>query len=87
MGSKTFEGVWFITYAHDHAPPHVHGFYAESVVIVELLAGGMVRKADRWDAVVPANAKRSDIRHILDAAAKHSASLLELWEKMHGPAS
>jgi hypothetical protein len=25
MGSKTFDGVWFISFSRDHPPPHVHG--------------------------------------------------------------
>jgi hypothetical protein len=87
VGSKTFDGVWFISYAHDHPPPHVHGFYAKTEVLVDLLPGGKVRKSNRADAVTPSNAKRSDVRRILDVAARHAAELHELWEKMHGPAS
>jgi hypothetical protein len=28
VGSKTFDGVWFMAYTKDHLPPHVHAFYA-----------------------------------------------------------
>ena len=84
MGSKTFDGVWFVAYSHDHLPPHVHGRYAETTVIVDLLANGMTGRSRRRDAVRPANAKRSDVQRILTVAAAHAAELHELWEKTHG---
>ena len=87
MGSKTFDGVWFISYSDDHPPAHVHGSYAETVVIVDLLAGGTTGQSARGDAVQPANAKRGDVRHILKTAESHAAELLALWEKTHGSAS
>ncbi|HEX9118992.1 MAG TPA: hypothetical protein VF840_00480 [Terriglobales bacterium] len=39
--------------------------------------------ADRVDAIRPSNAKRSDVRKVLNVAARHFEELLELWEKMH----
>jgi len=84
VGSKTFDGVWFISYAHDHLPPHVHGAYAETVVIIDLLPNGIVRKADRWNAITPRNAKSSDVKKILDVAAENAEALWKLWETMHG---
>jgi hypothetical protein len=35
-GSKTCDGVRFVAYPKDHPPPHVHGSYAETEVILEL---------------------------------------------------
>jgi hypothetical protein len=87
VGSKTYDGVWFAAYSHDHPPPHVHGRYAGVQLIVDLLPDGKVRESVRWDAVVPANGKRSDVRHILAVAARHVIELMELWEKTHGTAS
>ena len=87
MGSKTFDGVWFVAYSHDHLPPHVHGRYAETEVIIDLLPVGTVRRSRRWDSVEPANAKKSDIRRILEVAAAHAAELRQLWEKTHGSTS
>jgi len=84
VGSKTFDGVWFISFAEDHLPPHVHGRYGETTVIVELLPGGMVARSTRKKSVIPTNAKRSDVRKILKAALDHAAELHELWETMHG---
>jgi hypothetical protein len=55
--------------------------------VVDLLADGKVAKSARRDAVRPANAKRSDVRRTLDAAAAHAVELNELWEAMHGQAS
>lgn len=84
MGSKTFDGVWFISFSLDHAPPHVHGTYAETTVIVDLMADGLVAQSERRDAVKPANAKRSDVRRILKVAEDHAAELWQLWETTHG---
>jgi hypothetical protein len=36
------------------------------------------------DAVQPGNAKRSDVKKILNAAALHFEELAALWEEMHG---
>jgi acyl dehydratase len=47
MGSIRFEGVRFAAYSNDHDPMHVHGFYAEVEVIVELRRDGTVLLADR----------------------------------------
>ena len=84
MGSKTFDGVWFVSFSRDHLPPHVHGYYAETTVIVELRDDGTTCPADRRDWVQPDDAKRSDIRHILSVAAEHGTELRQLWEKAHG---
>ena len=83
MGSKAFEGVTFRAYPNDHEPRHAHGFYAEVEVIVDLKRDGMVALADRTDAVRPSNGSKSDVRHILEIAAKHFAELVALWEKHH----
>ncbi len=87
MGSKTFDGVWFISFSDDHLPPHVHGKYAETEVLIDLLPDGTVVKSERGDAVRPINAKRSQIRRILRVAAENAAELHEIWEKMHGSPS
>lgn len=87
MGSKTFDGVWFISFSRDHPPPHVHGRYGGVQVIVDLLPDGTVGRSSRWDAVTPSNGKRSDVRRILNMAAEHVGELTELWEKTHGTAS
>jgi hypothetical protein len=83
VGSKTFDGVWFVAYSHDHPPPHVHGFYAEAEVLVELV-NGTIRLAQRPRPVRPPKAKRSDVNHILRTAAKHTAELMELWRIING---
>ena len=78
MGSKTFDGVWFIAYVHDHLPPHVHGKYAGIEVLIELLDDG-VRIARRRDPIRPANAKRSHVTRILNTAGAYEAELKALW--------
>jgi hypothetical protein len=76
-------GVRFRIHPQDHEPIHAHGRYAETVVIVEVCADGSVRLADREDAILPSDAKRSDVRKILEAAAEHSMEIVAVWERMH----
>jgi hypothetical protein len=82
VGSLRFDGVLFIAYSNDHPPRHVHGFTGETEAIVDLRLNGAVALAERDDAVQPANAKRSDVKKILNAAALHFEELAVLWEAM-----
>jgi hypothetical protein len=84
MASIRYEGVRFTAYTMDHEPRHVHGFYADVEVIVDLCANGKVTLAYRSDAIRPSNASKSDVRHVLTVAAKHFEELVLLWEKHHG---
>jgi hypothetical protein len=84
MGSLRFEGVWFLAYPKDHEPSHVHGFYGEVRVVVDLLPGRKVRVSGRADAVTPSNGSKADVRHILGVAAKHVDELTALREKNNG---
>jgi Domain of unknown function (DUF4160) len=84
MGSIRLDGVRFVAYTMDHEPRHVHGFYAEVEVIVDLRLDGKVSLANRTDAVKPGNGSKSDIRHVLTVAAGHFDDLVSLWEKHHG---
>ena len=84
MGSLCFDGVRFTVYTMDHKPRHVHGFYAEIEVIVDLRRDGMVALANRSDAIRPSNGSKADARHVLTVAARHFDELVSLWEKHHG---
>jgi hypothetical protein len=84
MGSIRFDGVRFAAYTMDHEPRHVHGFYADIEVIVDLRADGKVSLANRTDAIRPGNGSKSDIRHVLSVAAGHFDELAVLWERHHG---
>ena len=84
MGTKTIAGVWFICFAHDHTPRHVHAKYAGIEVVLEICRDGSIRVADRPDHVTPRNAKRSSVRHVLRVAKSSAPALLLLWETMHG---
>ncbi len=86
MGSIRFGGVLFVIYSNDHPPRHVHGFAGETEAIVDLRLDGTVAIAMRDDAIRPANAKRSDVKKILKAAALHFEELAALWEEIHGKA-
>jgi len=84
MGSIRFDGVRFTAYTMDHEPRHLHGFYAEVEVIVDLREEGTVSLANRTDAIRPSNGSRSDVRHVLTTAARHFEELVSLWEEHHG---
>jgi hypothetical protein len=62
----------------------VHARYAETVVILELLTDGAIRIADREDAVMPLNAKRSDVKKIFSAACESYYEMIAIWERMQG---
>ena len=83
MVSLRVSGVRFVAYSNDHPPRHVHGFAGDTEAIVELRFDGTVALARRDDAVRPANAKRSDVKKILRAAAGHFEELAALWEAIH----
>jgi len=84
VGSVRFDGVRFVAYPQDHEPVHVHGFYAEVEVIVDLReAAREVALAGRTDAIRPGNASRSDVKHILQVAATHFDDLILLWREAH----
>jgi hypothetical protein len=82
--SIRFGGVRFVVYSNDHPPRHVHGFHGETEAIVDLRRDRTVALAKRTDVVRPANAKRSDVKKILRAAAKRFDQLAALWEAIHG---
>jgi hypothetical protein len=84
VSSLKWGGVSFRAYPQDHEPRHVHAFFAGCEAIVDLRADGTVALADRWDALNPANAKRSDLRKILSLAAEHFEELVAIWEAMRG---
>jgi hypothetical protein len=84
MGSIRLDGVRFVVYSNDHLPRHVHGFTGEVEVVADLLLSGEVKLAERKDCVRPGNAKRSDVRKVLEVAAKYFEELVALWEEKHG---
>lgn len=76
-------GVRFYVYPQDHGGRHVHGLYGGAEVIVDLREDGMVVLAARKDCIQPGNAKRSDVRKILETAAEAFEKLATAWEDMH----
>jgi hypothetical protein len=82
--SLRFGGVRFVAYSNDHPPRHVHGFSGDTEIIVDLRNDGYIALANRDDAIRPANAKRSDVKKVLKAAARHFDELAALWEKARG---
>jgi hypothetical protein len=86
VGSILFGGVRFVAYANDHLPRHLHGFYAEAEVIIDLCADHTVALANRKNAIRPSNSKKSHVKKILIVAANNIEALIELWEDIHGKA-
>jgi hypothetical protein len=84
MASLRFNGVRFVAYTMEHAPRHVHGFYADVEVIIDLRQDGKLSLANRTDAIRPGNESKTDVRHVLTVAAKYFDELVSLWEKHHG---
>lgn len=82
MGSIKVGSIWLFVFTDDHPPPHAHGFYAGIEVIVEFVDGKAII-ARRSNPIVPANAKRSDVRKILGAAQLHAETLLRMWREIH----
>lgn len=82
--SLRFGGVRFLVYSNDHPPRHIHGFASETEAIVDLRSDRTVALANRADAIRPANAKRSDVKKILRAAAANFDELVALWESIYG---
>jgi hypothetical protein len=62
----------------------VHSFFGETEVVIDLLVDGNVDLASRVDAIRPANARRADVRRVLNVAAEHFEALVALWESIHG---
>ena len=79
-----FDGVRFQVFSHDHAPAHAHGSYGSMVMVVELVAHGTVRV--RRGSMQPTNAKRRDVKKVLNTARANYDYLVDLWEKTHGKA-
>jgi hypothetical protein len=76
-------GVIFQVFPYDHKPRHVHGLYAGTEVIIDLLDDRAVALSDRVGAIAPANAKRNDVKKMLRVARDHFGELVAAWEKMH----
>lgn len=83
MSSIRIGGIVFQIFPADHEPRHVHALYGNVVVVVDLRYDRAVALSNRADAIAPANAKRSDIKKILTAAAEHFDELIAAWEKLH----
>jgi len=83
VGSYQFDGVTFRVYPEDHDPPHCHGRYQGVTAILELGSDGRVRLANRKDVLLPGDAKRNHVRHILYVAQVHLEDLMELWKEAH----
>ena len=69
-------------YPRDHIPRHTHGLTGDAEVIIDLRNDPTVAIADRHDAI-RGNAKKNDVRKVLQAAAENFDRLVDDWEQMH----
>lgn len=83
MSTLRIRGVWFRIRPHDHEPVHAHGYYGETIAIVEFWPNGTVALASRKGRLIPRDAKRSDVRKILNAAEEGFDSIVAIWERMN----
>ena len=74
VGSLTFEGIRFQVYSRDHPPPHAHGFYGPTLVVIEFADSENI--GIRAGSIQPPNAKRSDVRRVVNAAVEHYPELM-----------
>ena len=61
---------------------HTHGLIGDAEVIIDLRNDRTVAIAERHDAI-RGNAKKSDVRKVLQAAAENFDRLVDAWEPMH----
>ncbi|WP_128913264.1 DUF4160 domain-containing protein [Granulicella sibirica] len=83
MGSVRFDGIVFFVFTRDRAPPHVHAYYGDLTVILELREEGGVWIADRSDALEPRDPKKNEVRRVLRCARANEEALRELWRRTH----
>jgi len=73
------DGLRFVIWPNDHAPPHVHVFSAEAEVKINLgELGGYPRLIENR------RMKKSDVAKALKAAFDHRSALLRKWSEFHG---
>jgi hypothetical protein len=84
LSSVRFGGVRFRIFPQDHSPVHAHGRYADTKAVIVFLGNRTVEIADRDDAIIPRDAKESDVRTILRAAREHYDEIMAVWERMQG---
>jgi hypothetical protein len=82
VGSLSFDGVRFQIYSDDHEPRHAHAWCSSTMVVVEFSNPEDIHI--RRASLQPPNAKRRDIRRILDTAEEHLPELMQMWETTHG---
>ncbi len=84
MGSLRYRSFRFVAYSNDHLPGHIHAFFEEAEVIVDLRQNRPVAIADRANAYSPKNLNMVKLKRVLNAAADNFDQLVALWEDVHG---
>jgi len=74
-----FQGLRFVIWPDDHAPPHVHVFSADGSAKIALSGeADCLRRVDGMS--------RKQVAVAIGAVFEHRAQLLVEWEKIHGKA-
>jgi Domain of unknown function (DUF4160) len=84
VGSLRYRSFRFVVYSNDHLPRHVHAFFEDAEVIIDLRDNRTVAIADRANAYSPKNLKKIKLKKVLRAAASNFDGLVALWEEIHG---
>jgi hypothetical protein len=84
VGSLRYRSFRFVAYSNDHLPRHVHAFFEDAEVIIDLRDNRTVGIADRANAYSPKNLKKVKLKKVLRAAANNFDGLVALWEEIHG---
>ena len=84
MGSLRYRSFRFVAYSNDHLPRHIHAFFEDAEVILDLRDDQTVAIADRVNAYSPKNLKKMKLKKVLQAAANNFDGLVALWEEIHG---
>jgi hypothetical protein len=73
------DGLRFVIWPNDHAPPHVHVFSADAEAKIELgEPGGHPRLIENR------RMKKTELAKALRAVFDHRSALLQKWSEYHG---
>jgi len=73
------DGLRFVLWSNDHAPPHIHVFSAEAEARIEL---GELNGYPRL--IENRRMNKSDLAKALKGVFEHRSMLLQKWNEIHG---
>lgn len=73
------DGLRFVIWPNDHAPPHVHVFSADAEAKIEL-----GEPSGRPRLIENRRMEKTDLAKALRAVFHHRSALLQKWSEYHG---